>query len=247
MSADQSGHSDAQFSGVLGRDYDTLKLICPAAAEMSRLVGLGVAEYVERMPYAESVLELGGGTGITTLSLLSAAPQLTVLSVDNEPTMQNRAQQHLRQWVDQGRLNFCGDDALTALKKTPANSIDIVASAYTLHNFVNTYRDLVIREIFRVLKPGGLFINGDRYGFDDLAQHTRCIKEEISQYFRVLIAENKLDVLEQWIVHLFGDESEDHVMREAPALGQLEDIGFIDIQLSDRIAVSAVVAAIKPW
>jgi hypothetical protein len=27
--------SESMFSGVLGRDYDMLKLICPLAAEMS--------------------------------------------------------------------------------------------------------------------------------------------------------------------------------------------------------------------
>ncbi len=30
---------DALFSGVIGQDYEMLKLICPLATEMSRLVG----------------------------------------------------------------------------------------------------------------------------------------------------------------------------------------------------------------
>jgi ubiquinone/menaquinone biosynthesis C-methylase UbiE len=121
-----------------------------------------------------------------------------------------------------------------------------VASAYTLHNFLDTYRQDVMQEIFRILKPGGQFINGDRYGLDDISKHTRTIQHEVSGYFKILTQINKLDVLEHWIVHLFSDESENHVMRESVALEQLREIGFSDINLTDRREVNALVTAIKP-
>ena len=47
-------------------------------------------------------------------------------------------------------------------------------------------------------------------------------------------------------MHLFSDESENHVMRESDALKQLQTAGFIDIQLTDRMAVNALVKAVKP-
>ena len=222
-----------------------LKLICPLATEMSRLVGQVVAAY-PASGQMFNVVELGGGTGITTLSLLTARDSMTVFSIDNEPTMQNQAKINLKQWVEQDRLHFCGDDALTALKNIASGSVDIVASAYTLHNFLNTYRLNVIEEIFRVLKPGGQFINGDRYGLDDISRHTRTVQQEVSEYFRVLTRINRLDLLEHWIVHLFNDESENHVMRTAVALKQLADAGFKDICLTHRQEVNALVTAIKP-
>jgi hypothetical protein len=37
-----------------------------------------------------------------------------------------------------------------------AGSQDLVASAYTVHNFLETYRDQVLNEIFRVLRPSGI-------------------------------------------------------------------------------------------
>jgi tRNA (cmo5U34)-methyltransferase len=115
-----------------------------------------------------------------------------------------------------------------------------------LHNLLDTYRKEVIEQIFRVLKPGGQFINGDRYGFDDVSRHTRTIQHEVSGYFKVLTQINKLDVLEHWIVHLFSDESENHVMRESVALAQLRDTGFLDITLTSRLEVNALVTATKP-
>ncbi len=236
---------DAIFSGVIGSDYHLLKLISPLSAEMSRLVGEATGEFCRQYPEAVRVVELGGGTGITTLSILSADDRLTVLSVDNEPAMLNQARQNLKQWSDAGRLEFCGDDALTALRTLVSDSIDLLASAYTLHNFQNDYRQQVIQEIFRVLKPGGRFINGDRYALDDVSAHTRCVQQEVEGYFRVLTPINRLDLLEHWIVHLFNDESENHIMREAKALQQMAAAGFKQIELTHRQEVNALLTAVK--
>ncbi len=245
MQAAHTLQNDAMFSGIIGRDYDMLRLICPASVEMSRLVGVAVGTYHQTAEPIH-IVELGGGTGITTLSILTATNSPYIFSIDNEPTMQKQAKKHLKQWVDDGRLIFCADDALSALKNLPDNSVDIVASAYTLHNFLNSYRTQVIKEIFRVLKPKGEFINGDRYGLDDVVQHTYMIQQEISHYFKILTEANKLELLEQWIVHLFNDESENHVMRESVALQQLSDAGFSAVKLSHRAEVSALVKAVKP-
>ncbi len=236
---------DAMFSSIIGKEYDMLQLICPAATEMSRLVGIAVNAYVGTSEPLQ-VVELGGGTGITTLAMLSGKNNLHILSVDNEPTMQDQAKVHLKQWVDEGQLSFCGDDALTALQNLANNSVDIIASAYTLHNFLNSYREDVLKEIFRALKPNGQFINGDRYALNDSRQHTRLIQEEIGRYFNVLTPMQRNDLLEQWIVHLFNDESEDHVMRESVAFQQMQSIGFMRINVSDRIAGNALVTAVKP-
>lgn len=237
---------DAMFSGIIGQEYEMLKRLSPLAIEMSRRVGESVSAYPVNTSEPLSVVEIGSGTGITTLALLTAKEAVCILSIDNEPTMQNQAKQNLQKWLEEGKLAFCADDALTALTSLPAESLDIVASAYTLHNFSDSYRQDVIAEIFRVLKPGGQFINGDRYGLDDISKHTRLIQEEVGRYFSVLIQANKLDLLEQWVVHLFNDESENHVMREAASIRHLQAAGFAEIQLSHRLEVNALLTAKKP-
>ena len=236
---------DAIFSGSIGQDYHLLKLIAPLATAMSKLVGEAVARYPSTAKTL-NIVELGGGTGITTLSILSARPDVQILSIDNEPVMQNQAKQHLSSWCAEDKLTFLCIDALSALQAMPSASVDIVASAYTLHNFLAEYRVSVLQEIWRVLKPGGQFINGDRYALDDISVHTRLIQEEVGGYFRVLVELQRLDVLQQWIVHLFSDESANHIMRETEALGQLRAVGFKDIQLQHRMDVNAVVQATKP-
>jgi ubiquinone/menaquinone biosynthesis C-methylase UbiE len=237
---------EAMFSGGIGQEYQMLSLICPLAVQMSRLVGETVGLYSHTHPYPLEIIELGGGTGITTAAILSANKNLTVTSVDNEPTMQSQAQKHLQEWQEQGQLIFSSSDALTALKQLPSDSVDMVASAYTLHNFLDSYRAQVISEIFRVLKSGGQFVNGDRYALDDVSAHTFAIQNELAGYFKVFIAQNRLDLLEQWTIHLFSDESENHLMRESFALQQLAQAGFISIELSHRAEVNALVTAVKP-
>lgn len=236
---------NAMFSGVIGQDYDMLNLICPLATKMSHLVGETLKSYADLKTEKLNVVELGGGTGITTLALLNASENTHILSIDNEPVMQNQAKKNLNAWVETGQLSFLENDALTALKNFSDNSVDVIASAYTLHNFLNSYRADVVVEMFRVLKKGGQFINGDRYALDDISQHTRATQAEVAEYFRILIAEKKLDLLQHWIIHLFNDESENHVMRETVALEQLLNAGFTAVNLRNRVAVNALVTATK--
>jgi len=236
---------DAMFSSIIVDDYDIIKMICPSMVEMSRLVGATVSVYPDNCEQL-SIVELGGGTGITTLSLLMAKDSAYIVSVDIEPAMQAQAKKNLHSWVDNKHLSFCTNDALSALQNMANDSVDIIASAYTLHNFLTDYREQVIHEIFRVLKPNGQFINADRYALDDISEHTRLTQQEITQFFKVLIAADKLDLLEQWIVHLFSDESENRIMRESLALSQLCAAGFTDITLSHRQTVNALVTATKP-
>ncbi len=238
---------DAMFSGIIGKEYDMLKLVCPLAAEMSRLVGWQVSNYQGTTARQSlEIIELGGGTGITTLNILTARDDIHVTSVDNEPTMQNQAKKSLYKWLEEDKLCFDSDDALTVLRNRQTNSVDIIASAYTLHNFLDSYRNDTIREIFRVLKPGGQFVNADRYALDDISAHTRMIQEEVSGYFSVLTKINRLDLLEQWIIHLFSDESGNHVMREGASLNVLRQTGFSNISISHRQQVNALLIAEKP-
>jgi hypothetical protein len=56
---------------------------------------------------------------------------------------------------------------------------------------------------------------------------------------------NRLDLLEHWIIHLFNDESENHIMRESAAIRQLSAAGFQNITLKHRKDVNALLTAVK--
>lgn len=233
------------FSGAIAEEYEKLKLICPAAAEMSRRVGDFMAEWLRGRAVPDSVLELGCGTGVTTAALLAALGEAPLTAIDSEPAMLAQARANLAPWIEAGRLRLVENDALSFLRAQADGSVDIIASAFTLHNFMDGYRSEVLREIFRVLKPGGLFVNGDRYGLDDTLEHTRLIQEEVKQYFKVFRDLNRIDLLEHWIVHLFSDESPDRVMRLAPALENMAEIGYQAVTVHYRNEVNALVSGVK--
>jgi ubiquinone/menaquinone biosynthesis C-methylase UbiE len=237
---------ERSFSGPIGKEYEKLKLICPEAADMSRRVGEFLADWVKRREGRLKVVELGCGTGITTTAILSALGENPLVAVDPESTMLAQARVNLFSWMKQGQLTLVEDDALSYLKTLPDASQDAVVSAYTLHNFVEDYRNQVLREIHRVLLPGGLFVNGDRYALDDRGAHTRQIQEEARRYFAVFGKMGRIDLLEEWIVHLFGDESPDRVMRLSPSLQTLSSIGFEPASVHYRHGVNALVSAEKP-
>jgi tRNA (cmo5U34)-methyltransferase len=236
---------ERQFSGQIGAEYEMLKLICPASVDMSRRVGEALASRVNKAGQTQQVLELGCGTGITTLSVLAQNPDIQLRSVDNEPTMLNQAREHLSAWLDKGQLSLEEIDALGALRQCASASLDAIVSAYTLHNFPQDYRALVYPEIFRALKPGGVFINGDRYALDDTIEHTKLIQQEIEAYFGVLMKMNRADLLEKWIVHLFSDESPDHVMRLQPALDAFAAAGFSPVEPRFQNGVNRLLLAYK--
>lgn len=235
------------FHGPIADEYDMLKLICPPAADMSRRVGEFVGGWLPPYPHPRlTLLEIGCGTGITTAHLLSCRATIDIVGVDNAPAMLSQARQNLAAELENGRLRLIENDALSHLQEIPANSVDIVASAYALHNFLHGYRRQVLEEILRILKPGGLFVNGDRYAVDNAGEHLKNTQEEVKGYFRVFLEMNRPDLLEQWIVHLFSDESEDHIMRLQSALDAMAEIGFRDIALHYRDGTNALVSAVKP-
>lgn len=234
------------FSGLIGEEYEKLRVICPAAADMSRRVGEFLGEWVHDRGGDYDVLELGCGTGITSAALLDALGDHPLTTLDSEPAMLAQARINLAPWIEAGRLRMVENDALSFLRTQSDASYDAVASAFTLHNFMDGYRTEVLREIFRVLKPGGLFVNGDRYGLDDTLEHTRLIQEEAKHYFKTFIEMNRIDLLKHWVVHLFSDESPDRVMRLAPALQRMAEIGYQPVAVHYRQEVNALLTGSKP-
>lgn len=237
------------FSGLIGTEYQILDLICPRVADMSRRAGefvaslpLGLAE----RPGGFSVFEIGCGTGRTTSALLRSRADINITAADNEPAMLDQARSNLAGFIAKGRVRLIEADALSALQELAEASQDLVVSAYTVHNFLEGYRSRVLAEIFRVLRPGGMFVNADRYGLDDTLAHTRLIQEEVGGYFRLFTEAGRLDLLEQWVLHMFSDESPDHIMRLSPAVEKMRAFGFDPVEVRFREGINALLTAAKP-
>ncbi len=232
------------FTGPIGQEYEMLRLICPNAAALAGKLGDYLATARPGAPLQG--FEIGCGTGVSTLALLAKNAGLHLVAVDSSAKMLEQARRNLKEWASAGRVEFVEADALQALRAHGDASFDVVASNYATHNFPGDYRQRVVAEIFRVLKPGGLFLNGDRFALDDRAAHLALTQSEVRHWFKAFAAINRYDLLEDWIVHLFSDESPEHIMYFAPAMARLQEAGFAPVRPLYREGVDTLVAATKP-
>lgn len=234
---------DNLFTGKIGAEYEFLRLMCPNHTVLAKRVGETVAEW--KPGVALKGVEVGCGTGISTLALLAARDDLSLVAIDSAAKMIDQARASLADYVTAGRVDFRESDALDALKALPTASVDVVASNYAIHNFTQDYRAQALAEIHRVLVRGGLFVNGDRYAIDDRATHLADTQAMVRQWFRLFRELDRLDLLEDWIVHLYSDESPEHIMYYQPSLTQLAAIGFAPVTVDFREGVDTLLKAVK--
>lgn len=106
------------------------------------------------------VLDLGCGSGASTRAVIDAGRAagrgaLDVTGVDASAGMVAEARR--KDWPAGVRLVV--DDALAHLRSLPDGSVDGVLGAYLLRNVPD--RDGVVREVARVLRPGGVLVLHD--------------------------------------------------------------------------------------
>ncbi len=238
--------AEHQFKGAFAEDYAFLQLICPAVTECAQRSSVALAQLPGRPDGRPlKVLEIGCGSGLSTRAFLDARPDLFLEAIDLAPTMLDQARNNLASDVASEKLVLHLADALSFLEKTPSDSLDVVISNYAMHNFLDGYRAIVLKELFRVMKPGAFFINGDRYGMDDPVEHLKALQEEVRGYFRVFKSMERWDLLEDWVIHVLSDESLDHVMRLTPSLDCMRRVGFVDIEILHRETVNTNLIARK--
>lgn len=236
--------SQNPFTGRIGEEYDFLGMMCPNVVVLTQKLGATIAAW--RPGDTLQGLEIGCGTGLSTLSLLSQCEGLHLRAFDASSAMLKQARANLAAYVDGGRVEFIESDALAFLQEQADASVDVVASNYAIHNFLNDYRDQVFAEILRVLKPGGIFVNGDRFAIDDPTQHLASTQADIRHWFKTFGELKRYDLLEDWVVHLLSDESPDHIMHTATTLSTLQSLGFAEVHSLYREGVDMLITATKP-
>jgi ubiquinone/menaquinone biosynthesis C-methylase UbiE len=126
---------------------------------------------------AFSVLDVGAGSGVVTEELLGAFPNARVTLQDFSDVMLGHARQRFAHRGDQIRYVRC-DLTDPSWSDRVGGPFDLAVSAIAIHNL----RDLAImgecyRGIFRVLKPGGWFLDYDRFErAGGLAAHEKLLQ-----------------------------------------------------------------------
>ncbi|MFN7919085.1 MAG: class I SAM-dependent methyltransferase [Bryobacteraceae bacterium] len=230
-----------RFEGTISRDYEFVPQSVPKYYELQDLLARRIASQYA----APIVVDIGSGTGITTAAILSRSPNAVVKGVDSESTMLDQARSRLRPELATGRVELHHCDALEFLSSQSDASADVVASSYTFHNCFRTYRAQMEVQIVRILKPGGMFINNDKYAADDRDEYVRELAEQIIRY-DVLRDVGREDLRQIWIRHEIEDQIPERIMWTLESLEALRLAGFVGASLIERIGQYAVMTAFKP-
>ena len=110
-------------------------------------------------PGATDLLDIGSGTGRLTAMCREALPTAQIVGVDPAPTMVEAAR---IKFADDPGASFT-DGVVEDLSQFADNSFDVAITSFALHHLeLDTY-PIAARELFRVLRPGGRFINADQF------------------------------------------------------------------------------------
>lgn len=238
--------SEQRFQGGMSEEYTLIHLALPHFEELQGHVGTVIAHH-SRPGQSDplQVLEIGCGDGVTSSFILAARRDLFLTALDNEEEMIKQASERLEPEIVGKRCNLVCADAVDHMTQVASHSIDIVASALTLHNMQHTYRHKLHHELFRVLSPGGLFVNADKYAPQDDGERFDALEVALSRFFEAFIPLGKYDLLKDWVLHNVADQGPDRVMKELDTIQTLRDIGFVDIQMIYRHNMEGVLVARK--
>jgi ubiquinone/menaquinone biosynthesis C-methylase UbiE len=129
--------------------------LLPLYDPLTRLIGVGaahrkLAEQAE-LGSARRVLEIGCGTGNLVLLVKQMAPRLDVTGLDPDPKALARADRKARR----AKLALGFDRGFADQLPYPDGSFDRVLSSLMFHHLDADQRVASLREVRRVLRPGG--------------------------------------------------------------------------------------------
>ena len=250
---------DPRLSDIEEQEYLDILKPFEFYEEFEAEAGVVLKKYVEQHCHdlqSVSVLEPGSGTGVTTLELLKAGPQVHITAVDHELKLVDLLKAKFGKIAEfKDRVTCVHADLLEFLASAKDGSYDAFASVYTLHKFTPEYRRKVFALIARKLKPGGIFIKGDKYA-RDAEDHKRDFKSELANHDKfddfVKEAEKADDkdkaaywrrLKQEGIEHALEDDAKKMTVKEQVEV--FDQLGFSNVAWGQRHDLVVTVSAIK--
>ncbi|MDQ3327933.1 MAG: arsenite methyltransferase [Chloroflexota bacterium] len=159
------GHEDAVTSNL----YETSETDGLPAAAVNASLGCGNPTALAEILPGQTVLDLGSGAGLDVLlSARLVGPHGRVFGLDMTDEMQDLARSNAR---EAGATNVEFLRGQIEAVPLPDESVDVIISNCVVN--LSPDKDAVLREAYRVLKPGGLFAVSDVILLGTLSESVR--------------------------------------------------------------------------
>jgi ubiquinone/menaquinone biosynthesis C-methylase UbiE len=147
-----AGKSEKPYLPAAGRDiflpfYDLITKII--GGDKARRVLLNQAH----LRSGDRVLDIGCGTGTLAVLLKQRSPDIQVFGLDPDPKALARAAHK----AQKKSLEVAFDQGFADALPYPTASFDTVVSSFMFHHLETEVKEKMLREVRRVLKPGGRF------------------------------------------------------------------------------------------
>lgn len=125
------------------------------------------------------LIEVGTGTGYTTLKVLKELPDSRILAVDTSKKRLDRARYRLKGKDE--RIVFANKDFTEMSAEKEEELVDGIFTAFALHNLPLVQRIDVLRKAYSLLRPGGIFVDADKHGFSDNDKNNLMFNQQLDR------------------------------------------------------------------
>ncbi len=129
------------------------------------MLGAAVSALALLKEQPERIIELGTGTGKLAGRLLRAWPRARLSAVDGSEAMLAKARENLRGFGS--RAEFLRRDFGAARWSSGLPEACAVVSTIAIHHLSDAGKRRLYREVFQLLRPGGIFVHGDALRHDE--------------------------------------------------------------------------------
>tara|TARA_R110002049_G_scaffold189977_1_gene358580 strand:+ start:5036 stop:5686 length:651 start_codon:yes stop_codon:yes gene_type:complete len=150
--------SKSQQKYIHALRYSWLNSIYDSVVKVTTRDDYVKSELVEEIPRkAEFILDVAAGTGTLSRKISKSLPLAQVTGVDGDADMVRRA----RLLAVRAGMNVHYDESLAQALPYASDSFDVVTTSLFLHHLEHAAKRIVLAEIYRVTRTGGIIIVSD--------------------------------------------------------------------------------------
>ena len=187
------------------------------------------------------IIDIGCGTGETTKYILKQNPTIKIIAIDNNQQMINQLKDNLKEYIDNGQVIPICQDIFDYIKDVDTSFFDGITSSWTIHNFTKSKRNYLLKEIFRTLKPNGIFVNMDKYVSDDSKEEQQSFDEFVKK-MKLIPDKTVSNVV---IKHEDEDRHPEIIMKKSESTSEIKEIGFRNICFHMNVGRETVMSCLK--